>query len=88
MDQDTIKRAIKRARLENAIEWHLKYNFYPPYPRALIKPCLEAIEAVNQGNPNGLIIIPTNEGGQGGAKAGDLIEFFNLEGMIETEAIQ
>lgn len=84
MDQDT----IEKVRLENAIYWHLRYNFYPPYPRELIKPCLEAIEAVNQGNPDALITVPTMTGEPNAGRAWELIEFFKLEDLTELEANQ
>ena len=27
------------------LAWHLQGNFYPPVPRSMVQPCLEAIEA-------------------------------------------
>lgn len=32
-------------QIEEAIEWHLRSNHYPPVPSSMVKPCLEAIDA-------------------------------------------
>lgn len=31
--------------IEQALEWHLRVNHYPPVPSSMVKPCLEAIDA-------------------------------------------
>ena len=33
--------------IETQIEIHLKSNHYPPVPSIMVKPCIEAIDAVN-----------------------------------------
>jgi hypothetical protein len=31
--------------IEQALEWHLRVNHYPPVPSSMVKPCLDAIDA-------------------------------------------
>ena len=33
--------------IETQIEMHLRGNHYPPVPSSMVKPCIEAIDAVN-----------------------------------------
>jgi hypothetical protein len=31
--------------MEQALEWHLRANHFPPVPSSMVKPCLKAIDA-------------------------------------------
>ena len=77
MDQNIIK-------LYNAIEWHLLYNFMPPFSSDFIVPCIEAIEAMQQDDPDRAITVRERTT----VKAWELIDYFRLDDMIKTEAGQ
>lgn len=44
--------------LRQAIAWHLTSNHYPPVPEAMVDPCLDAIEAYDDGDVERLIELP------------------------------
>lgn len=71
--------------METQIGIHLSSNHYPPVPSSMIKPCIEAIDAVNDlGLWNALIELP--EGvtwkGRTTAPAHALIEAHHLDAWI------
>jgi hypothetical protein len=37
--------ATSGVSLEQQIEWHLRGNHYPPVPKVMVQPCIEAIDA-------------------------------------------
>jgi hypothetical protein len=41
-----------------AMAWHLQGNHYPPVPSSMVDPCLDAIEACNNGDPERKIDLP------------------------------
>ena len=75
--------------METQIGIHLSSNHYPPVPKSMVKPCIEAIDAVNDlGLWNALIELP--EGvtwrGRTTAPAHALIEAHHLDAwLIERE---
>ena len=75
--------------METQIGIHLSSNHYPPVPSSMVKPCIEAIDAVNDlGLWNALIELP--EGvtwrGRTTAPAHALIEAHHLDAwLIERE---
>lgn len=44
--------------LEQQITWHLTGNFFPPIPKSMVQPCIEAIEACNDEDTTRLIEMP------------------------------
>ncbi len=75
--------------IESQIGIHLQSNHYPPVPKTMIKPCIEAIDAVNDA---GLwdLDIPLPEGvlwkGLTSAPAHAIIEAHHLNAwLIERE---
>lgn len=44
--------------LETQIKIHLTGNHYPPVPTSMVKPCIEAIEAYNEGDTHKMISLP------------------------------
>jgi hypothetical protein len=75
--------------IESQIGIHLRGNHYPPVPSSMIKPCIEAIDAVNDA---GLwdLDIPLPEGvswrGNTTAPARSIIEAHHLDAwLIERE---
>jgi hypothetical protein len=75
--------------IERQIEIHLSANHYPPVPKSMVQPCVEAIDAVNDA---GLwdLEIPLPEGvswrGLTTAPASAIIEAHHLDAwLIERE---
>jgi len=73
--------------LEKQIEWHLQANNFPPIPKSMVKPCLEAIEATNEGNFDKLISLPEGTGYRGltVAPAGAIVESHHLDTWIQYD---
>lgn len=73
--------------LEQAIEWHLVSNHFPPIPKSMVKPCIEAIVYGNQGNFDKLVSLPEGVGYKGMtvAPALAIIEQHHLDNWIEYE---
>ncbi len=75
--------------IETQIEIHLKSNHYPPVPSSMVKPCIEAIDAVNDlGLWNADIELPEGVSWRGltYAPASAIIEAHHLDAwLIERE---
>lgn len=71
--------------LENQLEWHLTGNHYPPVPRSMIEPCIAAINAVNEEEPDRLIDLPEGVSwkGQTKAPAYAVVQEHHLEAWLE-----
>ena len=69
---------------EVAIGYHLQSNHYPPVPLSMVEPCIEAIDAYNDGMWDKLIELP--EGvlyrGQTNAPAHSIIEAHHLDAWL------
>ena len=44
--------------LENQIAIHLSANHYPPVPRSMVQPCIDAIDAYYEDDTDRLISLP------------------------------
>lgn len=77
--------------IETQIGIHLSSNHYPPVPSSMVKPCIEAIDAVNDlGLWNALIQLPEGVSWRGSnmAPAHAIIEAHHLDAwIIEREEI-
>lgn len=73
--------------LEDQITWHLKSNHFPPIPKSMVKPCIEAIDAANEGNWEKLISLPEGTGYRGltVAPVHAIVEAHHLETWITDE---
>lgn len=73
--------------LETQIEWHLRGNHFPPVPRSMVKPCIEAINAANAGQWDRMIGLPDGVGYKGltAAPVSVMIEQHHLETWITDE---
>ena len=75
--------------IETQIEMHLRGNHYPPVPSSMVKPCIEAIDAVNDlGLWNADIELPEGITWKGNttAPAHAIIEAHHLDAwLIERE---
>ena len=71
--------------LESAIAMHLRVNHYPPVPHEMVKPCIEAINAYNDGyDLNKLIELPEGVSWRGltTAPAHAIIEAHHLDAWL------
>ena len=44
--------------IEDALAWHLRSNHYPPIPLSMVKPCMEAIDAMLEDEPYRVVNLP------------------------------
>ena len=44
--------------LEEQILVHLTSNHYPPVPKSMVKPCIEAIDLANEGKWDAMVQLP------------------------------
>lgn len=44
--------------LEQQMAWHLTGNFYPPIPTSMVQPCIDAIQAFEDGDYDRQISLP------------------------------
>lgn len=73
---------IERIKFLQAIDWHLRYNFYPIGSMSyLFNLAVEAIDNCNSGEPDKLV---TETNGLSYPSA-HLVEVLRLEDMIEPE---
>jgi hypothetical protein len=77
---------------ERAIEIHLRSNHYPPVPRSMVAPCLEAIEIVQRsqwGDADASDRVELPEGvswrGQDSAPAYAIVDGHHLHQFIDYE---
>lgn len=83
--------------VEDGIAWHLAYNHYPPVPKSMVEPCLEAINACNDGDYERKIQLPFDGVDRNGepfqirwqgndfAPAYAIVEGHHLESWIELD---
>lgn len=70
--------------LEQQIAWHLQGNHYPPIPTTMVQPCIEAIDAYNEGRIQSLIDLPEGVFYKGDpyAPAWAIVEQHHLESWL------
>lgn len=56
--QNALSMAAATDDLRLALHWHLQSNHYPPVPATMIDPCIDAIDAVNEDDPDRRITLP------------------------------
>lgn len=73
--------------LRDAIGMHLRTNHYPPVPLSMVEPCIEAIDAGNEGDIDREIEMPEGVSYRGNttAPAWAIIEQHHLDSWIERE---
>ena len=73
--------------MEQAIEWHLVSNHFPPIPKSMVQPCMEAIVYANQGKWNKLVSLPEGVGYKGltTAPVHAIIEQHHLENWVDYD---
>ena len=70
--------------LETQIGIHLQGNHYPPVPKSLIQPCIDAIDAYYDEDYNRLIVLPTpiTWRNKNTAPASAIVEAHHLEAWL------
>ncbi len=73
--------------IDNALEWHLRYNHYPPVPVSMVQPCKEAIQAGLEGDWFRMIPLPegTTYRGSSFAPADEIINAHHLDPWLELD---
>ncbi len=73
--------------MEQAIEWHLRTNHYPPIPSSMVLPCMEAIDAYWEDDLDKEIAMPTGVyyKGRNTAPAREIIIQHHLDAWCEEE---
>lgn len=72
---------------ENSIAIQLRSNHYPPVPLSMVQPCIEAIDAYNEDEPNTLIELPAGVSwrGEDSAPAWAIVEGHHLEAWCKHD---
>lgn len=73
--------------LEQHLSYHLTSNHFPPVPTSMVQPCIEAIDAVNEGDYGRLISLPDGVGYKGltVAPASAIVEQHHLDAFLDEE---
>lgn len=50
---------------DTQIEWHLRFNHYPPVSNTMVPVCIEAIDLANEGNWYEMVKLPKGVSWQG-----------------------
>lgn len=76
----------EQADIRQTVSWHLAANCYPPVPPMMIPVCVDAIEAVMDGDYDELVALPagTTYKGRTVAPAEAVVENFRLEAIIDA----
>lgn len=77
--------ASSELALSQQIEWHLQGNHYPPIPKEMVKPCIEAIELANDGDWDAEVELPedTFYKGNSTAPVWAMVEQHHLSAWID-----
>jgi hypothetical protein len=73
--------------MRQALAIHLTSNHYPPVPTSMIEPCIEAIQACNEGDYDRQIDLPEGVSWRGKPQspAHAIVEGHHLDCWIEAE---
>jgi hypothetical protein len=73
--------------LEQQLSYHLTSNHFPPVPTSMVQPCIEAIDAINEGDYGRLISLPDGVGYKGltVAPASAIAEQHHLDAFLDEE---
>jgi hypothetical protein len=71
--------------IETQLSWHLTSNHYPPLPSAMVAPCIDAINAYNDGDPDEAITLPEGVTFKDNptAPAHEIIEAHHLDAWLD-----
>lgn len=68
-------------QLDQALNWHITANHYPPVNPVFIPTCKKAIELANQGNWDEVIVMPNKRE----KTVSEIIRGLHLEAFLEQE---
>lgn len=73
--------------LNTQLEIHLQGNHYPPVPKSMVEPCIEAIDAYYDEDYDRLITLPApiSWRGRDSAPASAIVEAHHLEAWLPQE---
>jgi hypothetical protein len=73
--------------IEQSISYHLTSNHFPPVPVSMVSVCIEAIEAVNEGDIHRKINLPAQVfwRGEAQAPAWSIVEGHHLDAWINSD---
>jgi len=73
--------------LDDQIGIHLTSNHYPPVPKSMVEPCIEAIQKCNEGDSGALIDLPEpiTWRGEPQAPAYAIVEAHHLEPWVSFD---
>ena len=73
--------------LNTQLEIHLQGNHYPPVPKSMVEPCIEAIDAYYDEDYDRLITLPApiSWRGRNSAPASAIVEAHHLEAWLPQE---
>ena len=79
--------AMDTMPLEQQINLHLQYNFYPPIPSSMVQPCIEAINAYWNEDIYAEIEMPQGVSYRGSnfAPAHAIVEQHRLDSWLESD---
>lgn len=82
--QTAMSIAESEMTLEQQLHFHLRSNHFPPVPSSMIQPCIEAIDAINEGDYHKLISLPDGVGYKGltAAPASAIAEAHHLDAWL------
>lgn len=80
---------LMRLKLEDAVRQHVFYNFYPPLPAAVIEPCVQAIEAYQDGEYDRIIETEFEHRIHGHqVPASAIVDACKLHGFVDALCVQ
>jgi len=73
--------------IEVQISWHLGSNHFPPVPQSMVRPCINAIDAINAGDYEEAIDLPDGISykGERTAPALEIAEAHHLWAWVKEE---
>lgn len=72
--------------IDDAIAWQLRANHYPPVPLSMVQPCIDAINACNEGDYERLIHLNGSSWrGNDSAPANAIVDGHHLHAWIELD---
>lgn len=76
--------------MSESIRIHLAYNHYPPVPAIMVEPCIEAINAFNEGDYQKQIELPEGVSWRGShtAPASAIVEAHHLDTWCHNDEEQ
>jgi len=74
---------VARLKQEQALQWHLQYNHYPPVSLTFLPAAVAAIDKVNAGDYNSIIVMPNGKS----LTAAEIVEGLHLDVFLNEEQL-